>query len=52
MAGIGIDSILVQEILERGNDVWIKRTKRGIVILEVNLAKRQELETRPDDMKV
>ena len=40
----GIDSSLIQKILERGSDVWIKRTKKGIVVLEVGWTKRQELE--------
>ena len=45
MTGSGIDSILIHQILERGNDAWIKRTKKGIVVLEVACTKRQEIET-------
>ena len=43
----GIDSSLIQKILDRGNDVWIKRTKKGVAVLEVGWTRRQEIELRP-----
>lgn len=39
-----LDRGLIQKILDRGNDVWIKRTKKGVVVLEVGMTKRQELD--------
>jgi hypothetical protein len=42
-----LDEGLIMAILERGSDVWIKRTKAGIVVLEMNVTKRQEIESRP-----
>lgn len=41
-----LDGTLVMRILERGNDVWIKRTKAGIVVLEVSVSKRQEIDNK------
>ncbi|SHI11408.1 hypothetical protein SAMN02745823_02536 [Sporobacter termitidis DSM 10068] len=45
MAVLRLDGAVVMKILERGNDVWIKRTKAGIVVLEVSVSKRQEIES-------
>jgi hypothetical protein len=39
-----LDSGLIIKILERGSDVWIKKTKAGVVVLEVSVTKRQEIE--------
>jgi hypothetical protein len=35
---------LIMKILARGNDVWIKNTKMGIVVLEADFTKRQEIQ--------
>lgn len=47
MDNFRLDHELIRKILDRGNDVWIKKTKTGIVLLEVGLSKRQEIDMRP-----
>lgn len=42
---LGLDEDMILKILERGSDVWIKRTKAGIVILEARLTKQQEIKS-------
>ncbi len=43
MNDIKLDYALIMKILERGNDVWIKRTKTGVAVLEAGFTKRQEI---------
>ena len=38
-----LDCSLIMKILERGNDVWIKRTKTGVAVLEAGFTKRLEI---------
>lgn len=45
LAEVKLDFELISKILDRGNDVWIKRTKTGIVILEAGFTKRGEIGT-------
>lgn len=46
MEELKIDEALIRKILDRGSDVWIKKTKTGIVILEAGFTKRLEIQNK------